>query len=156
MTNSTIDWTDNNTFLSLDEAAKLIPGADRGSLKRLIRRGILTAYKPGKAYMTTAANVREAVIKCRVVPAHERISRPTPTMPNSLGLTEMDLGNMALDLARAGIRRPTKKVERLSEEDSSRLAAAHRLETQQRRRARARKRYREKKAERAKELPDQG
>lgn len=149
MADSNIDWTDN-AFLTLDEAAKLLPGADRDTLKRLARRGILTVYKPGKAYMTTAADVRDAMIKCRVVPKGR--SQPTSETPNSLGLTEMDLANMALDLA-LGIRQPKEKAKRPDDnEEHARAASAHRLEMKERRKARARAKYRQK-VERAKDEP---
>lgn len=111
MAKSKIDWTEN-ALLTLDEAAKLIPGADRDTLKRLARRGKLTVYRPGKAYMTTAADVREAVIKCRVQPAQEWAPRPAPIVPNSLAPTETALANIALDEALKGLRRPTKEAKR--------------------------------------------
>jgi hypothetical protein len=145
MADSNIDWTDN-AFLTLDEAAKLLPGADRDTLKRLARRGILTVYKPGKAYMTTAVDVRDAMIKCRVVPKGR--SQPTSETPNSLGLTEMDLANMALDRALAQPRRPAKDARQLSDKAEH----AHRLEMKERRKARARAKYRQK-VERAKDEP---
>ena len=56
-------------FLTLAEAAKLIPGADENTLKRMQRAGKLTCYRPGKAYLTTAADIMESVKQsCRVVP----------------------------------------------------------------------------------------
>ena len=78
---------------------------------------------------------------------------PNSAVPNSLGLTEMDLSSMALDRALEGIRRPAKETKRLHNEKRARGAPAHRLEMKERRRARARNRYRERKAERAKDAP---
>lgn len=51
----------DDDLITLDEAAKLIPGTDANTLKRLQRKGVLMCYRPGKAYLTTAADVREAV-----------------------------------------------------------------------------------------------
>jgi hypothetical protein len=87
-------------LITLDEAAKLIPGADANTLKRLRRKGVLTCYRPGKAYLTTAANVREAVKKCEVGQTVRNPGiRDAPPLP--LGLTSMDLANAALDAALA-------------------------------------------------------
>lgn len=93
------DWTgDPEELLTLDDAAKLIPGADAGTMRRLIRNGKLRAYRPGKKYLTTRADVRAAVIGCRVPsPAERERLKPTPAVPNSLGLTEMDLSRLALE-----------------------------------------------------------
>jgi excisionase family DNA binding protein len=67
------NWTgDPDELLTLDEAAKLIPRADADTLKRLIRSGKLRAYRPGKKYLTTRADVRAAIIACRV---------PSPARP---------------------------------------------------------------------------
>jgi excisionase family DNA binding protein len=92
--------------ITLGEAAKLIPGASVDTLRRLHRKGVLTCYRPGKAYLTTAADVREAVKKCEV---RQKVRNPgvrgAPPLP--LGLTSMELANAALDeaLARASPRR---------------------------------------------------
>ena len=53
-------------FLTLAEAAKFIPGADADTLKRMQRAGKLTCYRPGKAFLTTQADVMEALRSCRV------------------------------------------------------------------------------------------
>jgi hypothetical protein len=88
-------------LITLDEAAKLIPGADANTLKRMRRKGVLTCYQPGKAYLTTAANVREAVKKCEVgQKVRNPGSRGTPPLP--LGLTAMELSAAALDAVLAG------------------------------------------------------
>lgn len=97
----------DDDLITLDEAAKLIPGADANTLKRLQRKNVLTCYRPGKAYLTTAANVREAVKKCEV---GQNVRKPAiqgaPPLP--LGLTAMDLANAALDAALTP-RLPKKK-----------------------------------------------
>jgi hypothetical protein len=82
----------DDDLITLDEAAKLIPGANADTLKRMRRKGVLRCYRPGKAYLTTANDVRQAVKKCEV---RKPSSRGAPPLP--LGLTEMDLANAALD-----------------------------------------------------------
>ena len=110
-------WSgDPDEPLTLDEAAALIPGATADTLRRLIRNGKLQAYRPGKKYLTTRADVRAAVEATRVPPAVERNGRKeTPTVPNQLGLTEMELSNLALEqLLEAGFaqHREKRRLER--------------------------------------------
>lgn len=97
----------DDALITLDNAAKLIPGADANTLKRMHRKGVLTCYRPGKAYLTTAAHVREAVKKCEV---RQKVHNPrvqgVPPLP--LGLTSMDLAHAALDAALTP-RLPKKK-----------------------------------------------
>lgn len=91
---------DDNELLTLDQAASLIPGADANTLRRRIRQGKLQAYRPGKAYLTTRADLVAMLEACRVVPADEKRRPKTPqTVPNQLGLTSTDLAKMALDRA---------------------------------------------------------
>jgi hypothetical protein len=59
-------------WITLDEAAKIIPGADANTLKRMHRAGKLICYRPGKKFLTTRANVIEAVKNSRVVPKGRR------------------------------------------------------------------------------------
>jgi hypothetical protein len=149
-----IDWTDE-TLRSLEELARIAFPADAGitadTLKRRARQGKLVVYRPGKAYVASLAGVRAMIEATRVQQVVKR--PPNSTVPNSLGLTEMDLSSMALDRALEGIRRPAKETKRLHNEKRARAAPAHRLEMKERRRARARNRYRERKAERAKDAP---
>lgn len=85
-----MDWTDD-TLLTLDQAAKLIPGADADTLKRLARKGKLRCYRPGKQFLTTPADVWEAVtIKCRVHSPAVR-NRQQATVAES-GLSKRALG----------------------------------------------------------------
>jgi hypothetical protein len=146
------DWTDE-TLRPLDELARLAfpDGGVTGKTLRLrARQGKLAVYRPGKAYLASLSGVRLMIEKTRVLSAQERPPRPTPVVPNSLGLTEMDMSRMALDRALEGSRRQAKEAKRPSDEERGRAALAHRLKMQERRRARARKRYREKKEDRAK------
>ena len=111
-----IDWTgDPNELLTLQDASALVPGADADTLKRLIRRGKLRAYRPGKKYLTTRADVHAAVIGCRVLSPAERGERqPAPVVSNSLGLTETDLARFALDQALEAAEK--KRLQRIEDE----------------------------------------
>lgn len=153
--NEPIDWTDE-ILRPLDTLARLAfpnGGVTAETLRRRGREGKLAIYRPGKAYLASLSGVRVMIEKTRVNSAPERVLRPPPVVPNSLGLTEMDLSRMALDHALDGIRDRRKSAKLLRDEERARKAPAHRLEMQERRRARARNRYREKKAERAKGAP---
>jgi hypothetical protein len=156
--NEPIDWTDE-TLRPLDELARIAFPAGAGvtadTLKRRARQGKLTVYRPGKAYLASLSGVRVMIGKTRVLCAQERApQRPTPAVPNALGLTEMDLAKMALDHALENLCQPAKEANRLGDEERARAAPAHHLEMQERRRTRARNRYHEKKAERAKGAPE--
>lgn len=89
-------------FLTLSEAAKFIPGADADTLKRMARAGKLTVYRPGKAFLTTQADVMEAVTKqCRVVPKvrDSGCALPVRTAPQQHGSSSTALASAALDSA---------------------------------------------------------
>jgi hypothetical protein len=90
--------SDESDLITLDEAAKLIPGADADTLKRMHRSGKLVCYRPGKKLLTTRANVMEAVTnQCSV----------TPKRPELQKLPDMDMASAAFDLALS--RLPTRK-----------------------------------------------
>jgi excisionase family DNA binding protein len=106
----------DDQLISLDVAATLIPGADAGTLKRKIRAGKLQAYRPGKGYLTTRADVKRMIESCRVVPkvrdsvSKRRDSTPTessPIIPNGLSSTE--LSEQALELVLAQARTKKRK-----------------------------------------------
>jgi hypothetical protein len=145
-----IDWTDE-TLRSLEELARIAFPADAGvtadTLKRRARQGKLVVYRPGKAYVASLVGVRAMIEATRVQQVVRR--PPNSTVPNSLGLTQMDLASMELDRALDELRRPAKEAKRLRDEERVRMAPVHRLEMQERRKKRARTKYREKKAERA-------
>lgn len=147
-----IDWTDE-TLRPLDELARLAfpdGGVTADTLKRRARQGKLAVYRPGKVYLASLSGVRVMIGKTLV---RERLHRPTSAVPNSLGLTEMDLANRALDLALEKLGRPAREAKRLRDEERARTAPARRLEMLERRRVRARAKYQEKKAEREKDAP---
>jgi hypothetical protein len=149
MADSKIDWTDE-TLRSLDELARLAfpdGGVTAKTLKMRARQGKLAVYRPGKAYLASLSGVRVMIEKTRVHPVSERAPRPSPVVPNSLGLTEIDLGRMALDHALEASADRRKNAQRLRDEERARAAPALRLEMQERRRVRARTKYRQKKAE---------
>lgn len=92
-----------DTLITLEEAAALVPGATADTLKRRARQGKLTVYRPGKAYLTTQADVMELIVACRVnqkVPGfgsdQPEQMQPANTLP--FGLSETTLANAALDL----------------------------------------------------------
>jgi hypothetical protein len=98
----------DDALITLEEAAKLVPGASVDSMRRLHRKGLLTCYRPGKPYLTTAAHVREAVKKCEIgQKVRNSGTRGAPPLP--LGLTPMDLANAALDAALAPSSAKRKK-----------------------------------------------
>jgi hypothetical protein len=93
----------------LHEAAALIPGATSVTLKRRARQGRLVTYRPGKAYLTTAADVQRMVEACRVVQKApgSGLEKHTPAVPPH-GLSETDLSNAALDSALTSLGKPSK------------------------------------------------
>jgi hypothetical protein len=107
----------DDVLISLDEAAKLIPGADAGTLKRHARAGRLTVYRPGKAYVTTRGAVKRLIQLCLVSPkvSGSGSVKPGTMKPGSsptslLGLSSTDLGRAALDsvLMQAKMKRPKR------------------------------------------------
>jgi hypothetical protein len=153
MTDS-IDWTDE-TLRPLGALARLAfpdGGVTAETLRRRAREGKLAVYRPGKAYLATLSGLRAMIEKTRVVPEPSS-PRIAPAVPNSLGLTEIELSSRALDqaLEESGQRR--KETKWLRDEERARAVPAHRLEMKERRRARARAKYHRTKAERAKGEP---
>ena len=59
-----VDWTDRK-YRTLSELAQIAFPPDAGvtaeALKRLVRRGKLTAYRPGKQYISTLADVHAMI-----------------------------------------------------------------------------------------------
>jgi hypothetical protein len=135
MPDPTIDWTDE-TLRPLDELARLAfpDGGVTGKTLRLrARQGKLAVYRPGKAYLSALSGVRAMIEKTRVHPARTWEACRSADVPNSLGLTAMDLANTALDQALQKLRQPAKEAKRLRHEERTGLAPAHRLEMQERR-----------------------
>ena len=66
---------DDSQLLSLDDAAALVPGADRNTLLRRARQGKLQVYRVGKAYCTTRADIWRMVETTRIM-RKERLSPP--------------------------------------------------------------------------------
>ena len=95
--------TDDDELITLEQAAALVPGADAGTLKRRARQGRLTVYRPGKAYLTTRADVKRMVEQCRVVTKVQNSGSVPPASTNPAesrspqsGLSEIELSNAAL------------------------------------------------------------
>jgi hypothetical protein len=98
-------------LLPLDAVAAIAfpgGGVTAKTLRLRARQGLLTVYRPGKAYLTTLADVRAMVAKCRVDPkargcglgqSEETNRDSSPT--NQLGLSSKELASAALDAALA-------------------------------------------------------
>jgi hypothetical protein len=86
---------DPDKLITLAEAAKLIPGADANTLKRRARQGRLVVYRPGKAYLTTVAEVKRMIELCRTP---RKSQEPVPNSPDD------EASNVALAVARARLR----------------------------------------------------
>jgi hypothetical protein len=93
-------------LISLKEAAEHVPGAGVNTLKRRIRDGKLMAYRVGKAYATTLADLNEMIQACRVIPkelasteARSAKVNTEASSANPLGLSQSELASMALDSA---------------------------------------------------------
>jgi hypothetical protein len=105
-----------DALITLDEAARFIPGATADTLKRRARQGKLTTYRPGKAYLTTAADVQRMVAACRVeqkapgsISAPLNMTAPENSRTNQLGLSSTDLASAGLDSALASLAKPKKR-----------------------------------------------
>jgi hypothetical protein len=85
------DVAADDDLISLEEAAKLIPGADAGTLRRHARAGRLTVYRSDKAYVTTRSDVKRLIRACPVSP---RASGP--------GVREAQLSGKHIEAASAG------------------------------------------------------
>ena len=94
------DISDPDAMLSLVDAARLIPGATADTLKRRARQGLLRVYKPGKKYLTSAADVRQMVEACRVAPRHTVSIVAEP---------DTALASAALDAALAGLSKTGRR-----------------------------------------------
>src|SRR5689334_11978942 len=94
-----VDWKDE-TLRTLDELAQIAFPKDAGvtgkTLQRLAREGKLVVYRPGKAYLSTLANLKVALAATRPKPS---MLRPAETPAVDFGLSEA-----ALDCALAKLR----------------------------------------------------
>jgi excisionase family DNA binding protein len=104
----------DSDLITLDQAAALIPGADADTLKRRARQGKLTTYRPGKAYLTTRADVQEFIRQCRVIPKVRVCgsAKPAPTVLQPLGSSSTEHANaaLALALAQASKKKPMRSA----------------------------------------------
>lgn len=97
------DWTDE-TLRPLDELARIAfpesSGVTADTLKRRARKGQLRVYKPGKAFLSTLADVRAMLDATRAKPQQNNVSStvaPPDQYAAMFGLTE---AQAALDRAR--------------------------------------------------------
>jgi hypothetical protein len=89
-------------LMTLDEAARLLPGATRSTLTAEHKRGKLTLYKIGKRLYTSARHMEELVEKCRVQP-----KAPVSTWSaGGDGSSGTDQGKSALAALRARVGTP--------------------------------------------------
>ncbi|WP_128944239.1 hypothetical protein [Bradyrhizobium zhanjiangense] len=97
------DWTDE-TLRPLDELARMAfpegSGVTADTLKRRARKGQLRVYKPGKAFLSTLADVWAMVQGMPVRPA---------AASDQLGLSTAELSHAALEQAREALRRREEK-----------------------------------------------
>lgn len=97
------DWTDR-TLRPLDELARLAfppeAGVTADTLKRRARQGKLTVYRPGKAYLSTLADVWQMMQVLRV-----------GAIPSE-GTTETELANLGLDRLLRGFAETRKAARR--------------------------------------------
>src|ERR1700757_1818846 len=94
-------------LVPLDVAARTAFPSGGVTAKTLLmraRQGKLTVYRPGRAYLTTLADVREMIKTCRVEPRGRGygselpgITVPASSPTNQLGLSETDLAKSELD-----------------------------------------------------------
>ncbi|MCK1619550.1 hypothetical protein IVA96_23835 [Bradyrhizobium sp. 159] len=94
------DWKDQ-TLRPLDELARIAfpdgSGVTADTLKRRARKGQLRVYRPGKAFLSTLADVWEMIQVTR--------TGPPPAASNALGMAQADLSHAALEQAREALRR---------------------------------------------------
>jgi hypothetical protein len=140
------DWTDE-TLRPLDELARMAfperSGVTADTLKRRARQGKLIVYRPGKAFLSTLANVRAMIDATRTGSAPKL--KETPAVPNALGLTEMELSRLALDRVLQGL-----DAKKIKERKPAERPNEHAQIMKERRRKRARDMYRKKKEARLK------
>jgi hypothetical protein len=127
-----IDWTDD-VPRSLDDVARIaFPTGTMtaDSLKRLIRKGRLQAYKPGKAYLTTLRDVRAMI----------EASKITRYAPDPLA-SDSDISSLTLDHALKNLRdrgeRERAERKRLKAEERARTEPERRRRAKEGRSARA-------------------
>lgn len=110
------DWTDE-TLRPLDELARLAfpenSGVTADTLKRRARKSQLRVYKPGKAFLSTLADVWTMVQTTQLGQKPPPVGKKGP--PNALGLTELELSNMALEHALKELRNKAAEQEREDE-----------------------------------------
>jgi hypothetical protein len=96
-------------LISLDEAAKLIPGVDAQTLKRKARAGKLAVYRVGKAYSTTRADLEMMIAACRVMPKAERAKIQKPERETApVRASSIEHASAALDAALVALQASDK------------------------------------------------
>lgn len=151
-----IDWSDE-TPRSLDDLARTAfpggSGVTAKTLKLRVRQGKLVAYRPGRAYLSSYADIRDMMEKVRIkrdTHPMEGWRAPRREPPDPLGRTPEQVARAALDHALDQLRkrREAEKQERRRQRDIelARTEPERRRRRLEERRAKARERYRQKKA----------
>lgn len=143
-----------------DAAARFFPGGKVSgeTLRGYVRKGDLRAYRVGRQYWTTGADVKEMLNACRVKPESNKPPSQSRLFPNQLGLTESDLSRMNFEKTMADLQSITDREraerKRLKLEEAERTAPARLVAAKARRSANSKKRYQRQKRERlAKQSP---
>jgi hypothetical protein len=146
-----IDWTDQ-TYRALDELARVAfpgTGITAETLKRLARKGLFTVYRPGKAYVSNLANIREMMKACQVpVKPMPPLVWQAPALrpPDPFGRTDTEIASDRLDALLNELSGSPSEKRKRDDERAVRMSE-QKIETRERRRAKARQVYREKKAQ---------
>ncbi|RXH23303.1 hypothetical protein XH99_31825 [Bradyrhizobium nanningense] len=119
------DWSDQ-TLRPLDELARIAfpegSGVTGDTLKRRARKGQLRVYRPGKAFLSTMADVW-AMVEGTCIGA-ARVA------PDQLGLSAAELSHAALEQAREALRR--REEQRIEDEWERKYEARKAAERQAR------------------------
>jgi hypothetical protein len=138
---------DHSMLISMEEAARSIPGATAETLKRKARHGELAVYRIGKRYSTTRADVLRMIELSRVkrqawAPQLPPVVESYPSLALETALTILD---------RISNDKEAEERRRLKAEERERTKPEREFEAKERRRQRARLKYQQMKRERLKD-----
>jgi hypothetical protein len=112
--------TNLDRLMTLEEAARLLPGATHWTLRAEHKKGRLPLYKIGKRLYTTPRDMRELQEQCRVQP-----KAPVSTWSaGGDGSSATDQGKSALAALRARVGTPRPSLGDTSPPSTPRLPAA--------------------------------
>jgi hypothetical protein len=150
---NTIDWTDT-TLRSLDELARTAfpesAGVTAQTLKLRIRQGKLIAYRPGKAYLSSYAQICAMMDRVKVQKEPNPAEHWRPEPPDPFGRTRAQVAQErvlhALDQLKEKHKANKEEERRQRQLERARTEPERRRQRLEARRAKARERYREKRA----------